>query len=233
MTDEAAWRIEVNDVMRHDVRTRIGIGKGYVSMLLTHHEVMTPAQRQAALEGIAEAFGRMETFSRRVLLDEKLESRPVEPQRGDIDVSTVVDAVCQDHPYLVVDVAPDAPRVAYLDPVLVRDVLDNLAANARAAAPAGTDVRLRVGGDAETLRFEVHDDGDGLSEADLPVLFRRYGRTERSRLLREPGMGLGLSIVRRLVEAHDGRYGVDLGDGVTFWVELPVSPNAVRSPERS
>ena len=70
MSDERARRREINEVMRHDMRTRVGIGKGYVTMLRTHHDAMTPAQREMALAGIADAFDRLDEFTRRVLLDE-------------------------------------------------------------------------------------------------------------------------------------------------------------------
>ncbi len=233
MTDELEQRREANEVVRHDMRTRVGIGKGYIAMLLNHYDAMTPAQRASALQGLSDAFDRLDEFTRRVLMDEKLEVFGAQPQRGEVPVSTLVDAIRAVHPALVVAVADSAPATAYVDPVMVREVLDNLVANARAVAPAGTDVTLRVGGDAETLRFEVHDHGPGVTDEDRKVLFQRYGRTERSRRTHSSGLGLGLSIVRRLVEAHDGGYGVEAGDGTTFWVELPVSPNAVRSPERA
>lgn len=231
MTDELEWRREANDVMRHDMRTRVGIGKGYIAMLLNHYDAMTPAQRAAALQGLGDAFDRLDEFSRRVLMDEKLEVQGARPQGGDVAVSTLVDAIAAVHPVLVVAVDDAAPAVAHVDPVMVREILDNLVSNARAVAPRGTDVRLRVTGDPEWLRFEVRDEGPGVSGEDRKVLFQRYGRTEHSRRRQAAGLGLGLSIVRRLVEAHGGTFGVDTGDGTTFWVELPVSPNGVRSPE--
>jgi len=226
---ELSWRREVNDVMRHDMRTRVGIGKGYVSMLLGHYEQMTPEQRAAALRGIADAVDRLDVFSRRVLMDEKLETRDLELQRGDVAVAELVAAAAAEHPGVVV-AAGELPETAFLDPVVVREILDNLLANAVAAAPQGTPVTLRAECVGGVLRFEVHDEGDGVTEADLPVLFRRYGRTEHSRRTSAAGLGLGLSIVRRLAEACGGTCGVEIGAGTTFWVRLPVSPNDVLTP---
>lgn len=232
VTDELAWRQDVNDVMRHDMRTRVGIGKGYISMLVAHYDKMTAEQRAAALSGIADAFDRLDEFSRRVLMDEKLETRSRDPQRGDIPLSGLVAASVAAYPEVVVELAPGLPETAYLDPVMTREILDNLLANARTAAPHGATVTLRVTpGEGTTVRFAVTDAGDGVTEADLAVIFERYGRTERSRLKHAAGMGLGLSIVRRMTEAHGGTYGVDSGEETTFWVELPVSPDSVPSPE--
>lgn len=215
--------------MRHDMRTRVGIGKGYVSMLLSHYDRMTPEQRAAALHGVAEAVDRLDVFSRRVLMDEKLQTRDVEPQCGDVAVADLVRTAAEPYDGVVVEIG-DVPETAFVDPVFVREILDNLLANAVAAAPQGTPVTLRAWCAGGALRFEVHDEGDGVTAADLPVLFSRYGRTERSRRTHAAGLGLGLSIVRRLAEAHGGSCGADIGRGTTFWVSLPVSPNAVRSP---
>lgn len=228
VSDERDRRREVNDVMRHDMRTRVGIGKGYITMLLAHYDRMSPEQRAAALRGIDDAFDRLDEFSRRVLMDEKLEVVGPVAQRGDVPVAAMLQPVAAAYPGVVVETAPDVPESAYVDPVMVRELLDNLLSNAVTAAPADTPVTLRVSG---ALRFEVRDAGDTITEADVPVLFERYGRTDHSRRTQAPGLGLGLSIVRRMVEAHGGTYGVDLGDGTTFWVELPVSPNGVLSPE--
>lgn len=232
MGDEAERRREVNDLMRHDMRTRVGIGKGYVSMLLAHYDAMTPDQRDTALHGVAEALDRLDEFSRRVLMDEKLVTRDDRPQRGSVPLGGLVEAAVAPYPGVVVDLAPGLPETAYLDPVMAREILDNLLANARVAAPAGTPVTLRVTCGAGTVRFAVRDEGPGVTEEDRAVLFERYGRTERSRAAHAPGLGLGLSIVRRLAEAHGGTCGVETGAGTEFWVELPVSPNGVPPPER-
>lgn len=220
MTDERERRREANDVMRHDMRTRVGIGKGYITMLLAHYDRMTPDQRAAALRGIDDAFDRLDEFSRRVLMDEKLEVAGPVAQRGEVPVAELLRPAVAAYPEVVVETAPDVPECVHVDPVMVRELLDNLLANARVAAPQDTPVTLRVSG---ALRVEVRDAGDTIAESDVPVLFERYGRTEHSRRTQAPGLGLGLSIVRRMVEAHGGTYGVDLGEGTAFWVELPAA----------
>ena len=230
MDDELARRREANDLVRHDLRNRLAIGQGFLALLRDHHDQLTQAQRDTAVAGVAEAFARVEAFTRRVLMDEKLQTREPRPDRVAVPVAALLGAARAAYPAVVVDVAPDAPEEAYADPPLVREVLDNLLANATAAAPAGTDVTLRVRRGGTGVRFEVHDAGDEVTEADRAVLFRRYGRTERSRRTQAPGLGLGLSIVRRLVEAHGGSYGVETGAGTTFWVELPVSPEGGPAP---
>ncbi|HVF04473.1 MAG TPA: sensor histidine kinase [Frankiaceae bacterium] len=227
MDDELVRRREINDVMRHDLRTRVGIGNGYLAMLVAHHDALTADQRAAALRGLAEAFARLDAFGRRVLMDEKLLTREVRAEPGEVTVAALLGPARVAYPDVVVDVADGVPETVFVDPLLVREVLDNLLANARAAAPPDTEVTLRVRGGGP-LRFEVRDEGPGVTEADRAVLFRRYGRTERSRRLGESGMGLGLSVVARLVEAHGGSYGLDTAGGTTFWFELPAVAEGTR-----
>jgi two-component system OmpR family sensor kinase len=207
--------------MRHDLRTRIGIGKGYAAMLLQHYDAMTPDQRAAAVRGLADAFDRLDVFTRRVMLDEQLEVGGMVAQRGDVPLTRLLQPALDD-PAVDVTVAAGTPDTVSVDPVMVREVVDNLVANAVAAAPAGTPVVVSVSVSAGALVVEVRDEGDSITDADLPVLFSRYGRTEAARRARSAGMGLGLSIVRRFVEAHGGTYGVRTGDGTTFWVSLPL-----------
>lgn len=229
--DELERRREINDVMRHDLRTRLGIGKGYVAILLKHAEDMTPEQREAALKGLAGAFDRLDEFGRRVLVDEQLVTWGARPQPGEVSVEGLLREVERTYPAVEVSLDPDAPGTITADPVMLREVLDNLVANAVRAAPTGTAVSLRARASGGSVRFEVRDEGGGVTEDDLAVLFTRYGRTGRARADASPGMGLGLSIVARLVEAHGGTYGADLRQGTTFWVVLPVSPAAAASPE--
>jgi signal transduction histidine kinase len=90
----------------------------------------------------------------------------------------------------------------------------------RVGRPAGRDDANGV--PASVVRFEVEDTGPGLPPAFLPHAFDPYVRGAGSA---EPGLGLGLATVRRLVEGHRGRYGVQsrLGAGALFWFELPAA----------
>jgi signal transduction histidine kinase len=97
--------------------------------------------------------------------------------------------------------------------MLLREAVDNLVANAVTAAGGAT---LKVlGGN----RFEVCDTGPGIPADELPTVWDQYVRTSRSVAAREAGLGLGLSIVRRVMELHGGTYGAESAPGgTTFWV---------------
>ncbi|WP_308402843.1 HAMP domain-containing sensor histidine kinase [Streptomyces sp. AC550_RSS872] len=109
------------------------------------------------------------------------------------------------------------------DPVRMRQVLGNLTSNALRHTPAGGTVTLtaRRAGDAAVL--SVQDTGSGIAAEDLPHVFERFWRAEKSRSRRTGGSGLGLSIVRQFVEAHGGTVTVDSepGKGCVFTIRLP------------
>ncbi|MFI9388310.1 sensor histidine kinase [Kutzneria sp. NPDC052558] len=109
------------------------------------------------------------------------------------------------------------------DPVRLRQVVDNLVTNAVRHTGAGGSVRLRGFADGDDVVLEVHDTGSGIAPEDLPNVFDRFWRGEKSRSRQTGGSGLGLAIVRKLVEAHGGRVAVDseLGVGTVFQVRLP------------
>ncbi|WP_329237200.1 HAMP domain-containing histidine kinase [Streptomyces sp. NBC_01460] len=121
------------------------------------------------------------------------------------------------------------------DPVRMRQAISNLVSNAVRHTPPGGRVTLRVyatgsGGD-ETV-VEVADTGCGIAQEDLPHVFDRFWRAEKSRSRRTGGSGLGLAIVRKLVEAHGGTTGVasTVGHGSVFTLRLPsAGPDPMRT----
>ncbi|MFD4395243.1 ATP-binding protein [Kitasatospora sp. NPDC058478] len=109
------------------------------------------------------------------------------------------------------------------DPVRLRQLVGNLVANAVRHTPEGGTVTLRTRPEADALLIEVADTGGGIAEADLPLVFERFWRADKSRNRQSGGSGLGLAIVRKLAELHGG--GVHAasspGAGSVFTVRLP------------
>ena len=127
--------------------------------------------------------------------------------------------------HLVGEVAGGVDPVLMNPPKLQR-VLYNLVSNALRHTPADGTIALRAEPDGEVVRVEVADTGEGISPGDLPRIFERSYKGEKSRTRREedvvPGTGLGLAITRGLVEAHGGRISVESrpGYGSRFYFTL-------------
>jgi signal transduction histidine kinase len=110
-------------------------------------------------------------------------------------------------------------------------VLGNLMANAVRHTPAGGSITLRAEPVEGGVRLVVRDTGAGIPAEDLPFVFDRFWKGDRSRSHAEgAGSGLGLAIVRQLVHAHGGWVGVEseVGQGTTFIIELPLDGRATR-----
>jgi signal transduction histidine kinase len=108
------------------------------------------------------------------------------------------------------------------DPGRVAQVIRNLVANAVRYARAGTSIDVVITSADSTARVEVVDQGDEIPAQVIPFVFERFIRADRSRGRERGGAGIGLAIVKELVEAHGGHVGIESGDGkVTAWFELP------------
>jgi two-component system, OmpR family, sensor histidine kinase BaeS len=108
------------------------------------------------------------------------------------------------------------------DPVRLRQVISNLVSNAIRHTPNGGQVVLRSRVEGGELVVEVADSGTGIDPADLPHVFDRFWRADKSRTRQTGGSGLGLAITRKLTEAHDGTVSVTStpGLGCVFTVRL-------------
>ncbi|MDR6978914.1 two-component system sensor histidine kinase BaeS [Streptomyces sp. 3330] len=111
------------------------------------------------------------------------------------------------------------------DPVRLRQALGNLVTNAVRHTPPGGAVTLTARGDGGCVVLEVADTGSGIAAEDLPHVFERFWRAEKSRSRRTGGSGLGLPIVRQLTDAHGGtaRATSTPGAGSVFTLRLPAA----------
>jgi signal transduction histidine kinase len=117
---------------------------------------------------------------------------------------------------------PQAPLRVRLDLALLTRVLNNLVDNACKYGQEGATVRVALTQEAQAAVLSVEDQGRGIAEADLPLLFERFHRGIDTQEIR--GSGLGLAIVREAVQRLGGRVEVEsqVGVGSTFRVRLPL-----------
>lgn len=121
------------------------------------------------------------------------------------------------------EIAPGLPLVSG-DPLALRRVLDNLVGNALKFTPASGRVTVRLYRSEETVRLEVADAGIGIPSEHLAHIFERFYQVDGSASRKYGGMGLGLALVKEVVEAHGGQVAVEskVGQGSTFTVTLPI-----------
>ncbi|RYG48515.1 hypothetical protein EON79_04235 [bacterium] len=118
---------------------------------------------------------------------------------------------------------PIASAWARADVNSFRQTVQNLVSNALKFSPMDSTVEIRLSVAGRRLRIEIRDEGPGISPEDQDLLFGKFVRLSSRPTDGESSTGLGLSIVKRLVEAMDGEVGCisTLGQGTTFWIEFP------------
>ncbi len=121
----------------------------------------------------------------------------------------------------------DLPERAFFDPLKVRRAIDNLLSNAVKYSARQTCIRLVINLRNEHLYCEVVDQGQGIPESEFPKLFQEFGKTSVRPTEGESSSGIGLAIVRKIVEQHGGQvsFHSEVGRGSTFGFWIPTKPN--------
>jgi signal transduction histidine kinase len=216
-------------IMLHELRTPLNAILGWTTLLRTGRVAAATAER--ALETI-ERNARAQTHLIEELQDEShIVAGEVQLELADVDPRKVVDAALA-----AMTPAADARQITlkadFADQAIavradfarLQQVLRHLLANAIRVSPDGSQVLVRLDHGAAELRISVVDTGSGITPELLPQLFDRFRQDEGSSGRRRSGRGLGLTLVRRLVELHGGSVSADSageGQGATFTVRLP------------
>jgi signal transduction histidine kinase len=221
---------EFVSVVSHEFRTPLTGIQGFSEMIRDEDFTMEEVKEFAAdINTDAKRLSRMITD---VLDLDRLESGRQELHReAGVDLHEIVDDVVD----LTQPNAPDHHIVTGLDPMVpkltvdrdaVTQVVTNLLSNAIKYSPRGGDVVVRTRQEDETVRISVQDHGMGIPADMLDTVFERYTRVETDQARHIQGTGLGLPIVRQIVEMHGGRVWVEsqIGEGSTFHFTLPLTP---------
>ncbi len=225
-------RRELVGDLTHELRTPLTIVKGYLEGLADGAIAPTPA----AYERLAKETERLQRLVNDLQELSKLESGylPIDTQA--VAIAPLVSQVCDrfaaqlvnsDRVKLTSDLPENLPAV-WGDPARIEQILVNLLSNAFRHTETGT-ISVRVYTQAASATrlvwVAVADTGEGIAEADVPRVFERFWRADRSRDRISGGSGVGLAICQRLVELQGGTITVtsELGVGSTFSFSLPTA----------
>jgi two-component system CheB/CheR fusion protein len=216
----------------HELRGPLTVISGWMNILVGAGE----APEAATLAKALAAIGRGVTAQGRLISDlldhSRIVTGRVELQRAPIDLLAVAEAAL-----VGVRAAAQAKDIHVLlsgdrrtstvlgDFDRMQQVFWNLFLNAIKFTPPGGQVRVSVGRSGNQILVTVRDTGCGLSETFLPHVFERFRQAESSSTRTQPGLGLGLTLVRELVELHGGTVRAESGgkdQGATFTVVLPI-----------
>jgi two-component system OmpR family sensor kinase len=216
----------------HELRTPLTALGGLLEMLLLGADRGDPATAQRALRSAHREIERLSRLVNDLLTLSRLDARPA-PDRRPTDLAALAAEVGEQTRLLAgereVMCRTDGPLPVTGDPDRLKQVLLNLTGNAVAFTGETGRIELRAARRGDRARVEVADDGAGIPPEDLPHLFERFYRGDKSRARQRAdggGSGLGLAIARAIVEAHGGTIAVRSapGRGTSFTVELPLAP---------
>lgn len=209
----------------HEFRTPLTSILGYVELMLDDDDDLTEYQR-GPLEIIRRNSERLLT-----LVSDLLSSRNgqliVSPRAVNVAdlVRASVTAALPRATVSGIRLMADAPErlAARVDPARISQVLDNLVSNAIKYSPDGGDVVVSLRSEDGHVVCSVSDTGMGMSEKDQEEVFAKFFRTAAVRNSAIPGVGLGLSISKAIVEAHGGSVSLrsEVGEGTTFTFAVP------------
>lgn len=208
----------------HELRTPLTYMKGYAD--IASRPGLTEQERAEYLAIIQE-----ETANLTVLIKQLFELAQLDHNQFSIQKERVqIDALCHSVAALVrpafkdkniaisVECEPDIS--APIDPARFQQVLLNILDNARKHSEPDTTVTLRGGQDKESIFISVTDQGEGIPEKDVPFVFDRLYRVDKSRSRKLGGSGLGLAIAKELVESHGGHIRIDSAPGAGTMVTI-------------
>jgi signal transduction histidine kinase len=212
----------------HELRTPLTSIAGYVELLQEEEE--DPA-KLGHLSIVGRNSERLLALVSDLLFAARLQYGRLELERSPLDLRTLV-TQCVDSARPRAQVAAvelileaeDVPQTLG-EPAKLAQLLDNLVSNAIKFTPRNGHVTVRLTDQGDMIRIEVSDTGIGIPDADRERLFERFFRAQSALERQIQGTGLGLYISKAIVDAHDGRIGVETGagEGTTFVVELPVT----------
>lgn len=230
---------EFMGIVAHDLRNPLGEIKCFAELLLEDAQ-MPSLDREDCIRRIRDTSGRMAEMVQNLLDTNRIE-------RGDLKLNLVATELLSLLSSVVAAQTPRAaakqqtlhlqneagPITAMVDRSVMVQVLENLISNAVKYSAPGRNIYVRLKKSTESVRFEVQDEGPGLSADDQKKLFGKFARLSSKPTGGEHSTGLGLSIVKRMVEAMKGQVWCESepGLGATFIVTLP--SESVATKERA
>ncbi|TMJ35112.1 MAG: DUF3369 domain-containing protein [Alphaproteobacteria bacterium] len=229
-----SFKSEILGTVAHDLKNPLGVILGRTEIL---KETMADADlldenAQAQLGHIRDAANRLTEMVDDLVADAMADALDITVRREPVDISVLVREVAEanrplaDRKEQIIAVSALLHHTAMCDSDRIREAIDNLVSNAVKYSPIGGTIDIIVTQEGKNIVIQVKDQGAGLSPEDISRLFGRFQRLSAKPTAGETSTGLGLSIVKRIVDLHGGRIAVESagqGKGATFNMHLPMT----------
>jgi PAS domain S-box-containing protein len=234
-------RLKTNllSTVSHELRTPLASIKGYASLLLIYSRRLSSAQKHESIEAIDRSTDRLTELIEHLLDMSRLDSGmlrlnldTVKPSEIFLMAASEVKMRSPKYKYKI-DIDRRLPILTG-DAKRLRQVIDNILDNAVKYSPEGTEIAVKAEVKGQNVLVSVTDHGQGITADETEKIFDRFYRIEQ-RLKKDPGgLGLGLSLCKALVEAHQGKIWVEsiVGKGSTFYFTLPLKKAKKNAPKK-
>jgi signal transduction histidine kinase len=229
-----SFKSEILGTVAHDLKNPLGVILGRTEILkeLIANAGMLDDNAQAQIAYIRDAANRLTQMVDDLVADAMADALDITIRSEPVDISVLVREVAETNRPLaarkeqVITVSAPHPYTATCDSDRIREAIDNLVSNAVKYSPIGGAIDIIVTQEGDNVVIQVRDQGAGLSPDDISRLFGRFQRLSAKPTAGETSTGLGLSIVKRIVDLHGGRITVDSAGhakGATFKMQLPMT----------
>ncbi|SNS61037.1 Signal transduction histidine kinase [Anaerovirgula multivorans] len=224
-----ALRREFIANISHELKTPLSLIKAYAELVKDMNSFSTKDKEQY-LQVIIDESDRLNHMIEDILYLSKMESEHMDLTYEKISLEELLDCIidnlvffAENRDVKIMIVAKSKEDIIYADKDKMYQVFYNIINNAINHSYENGKIQIKIFDTDNKIRVEVIDDGKGISEKDLPYIWDRFYKVEKSRKRdNNSGTGLGMSIVKNILEAHDFKYGVEsqLNKGTKVWVEI-------------
>jgi signal transduction histidine kinase len=227
------FKNEILGTVAHDLKNPLGVILGRTEMLT--ELIATGASKDGVtmqIEHIRDAAKRLTSMVDHLISDAMADAFDITIRREPVDIAALVHEVVEANQPLALNkqqvIAVSAPPhlSTMCDIDRIREAIDNLLSNAIKYSPIGGRITVEVADDGDNTIVGITDQGAGLSPEDLGRLFGRFQRLSAKPTAGESSTGLGLSIVKRIIDMHGGEVtakSAGPGSGSTFTITLPAT----------
>ena len=218
-------------IAAHDLRSPLGVVSGYISLLEEELDLETVDRFRSYLDPIHRAINRMQRMTTDVLSLERIHAAQARDWQ-DMSLRDLIERAVLDHRDLSASAGlelrtelPGQDVIMRGDPVQLYEAASNLINNGIKYTPEGGSVTVRLYATDKSAVFEVEDTGIGVPEEFRTGLFKPFYRVKTNETKDIDGTGLGLYLVKGIVERHGGqmRFQTEHGKGSIFGFELPLT----------
>jgi len=210
----------------HDFRNPLSVILSSIDLLRGYDDRLSPERKLAHMNKVEGSVRQLLQMLDDMLMVAKMEGDYLEYTPQSLDLSALVRSIIEDFSGIYIDshvihFNNQLTGNCVVDPKLIRNVVSNLLSNAIKYSPSGENVKVLLVRESDTIILQIQDKGIGIPDTAMQQLFEPFHRASNTGSIK--GTGLGLFIVKRCVDLHDGELLVESapGTGTTFTVKIP------------